>query len=338
VRNAKRRENTIVIIIGNFMIKNVQSAKSLKRCVKKMSYKESKGNLNKQFIIPPFSVLDSKLKYWKQGKEKWNKYNIKSELGRVTSGTNSFEDLIINPREAESNKIITRKGGKKSIFDPFLTEICYKWFCPKEGKILDPFAGGSVRGIVASALGYKYTGIELRREQVEANDRQVDLDKLKGELPWWIVGDAMNVNTLVQDDFDMIFTSPPYYDLEVYSNIKGELSAMESYEKFLENYELIISKCTDKLKDNRFAVFVVSDIRDKEGLYRNFVGDTKTIFIKAGMKLYNDIIFLTQLTSLPLRCGVPFAKNRKVGRAHQNVLVFYKGDVKEIRNNFSERI
>jgi hypothetical protein len=37
-----------------------------------------------------------------------------------------------------------------SIFDPVLCEIAYRWFCPSGGTVLDPFAGGSVRGIVAS--------------------------------------------------------------------------------------------------------------------------------------------------------------------------------------------
>ncbi|MGB3315839.1 MAG: DNA methyltransferase, partial [Albidovulum sp.] len=39
-----------------------------------------------------------------------------------------------------------------SIFDPVLCEIAYRWFCPQGGTVLDPFAGGSVRGIVASQL------------------------------------------------------------------------------------------------------------------------------------------------------------------------------------------
>ena len=34
-----------------------------------------------------------------------------------------------------------------SIFDPVLTEIAYRWFCPSGGKILDAFAGGSVRAL-----------------------------------------------------------------------------------------------------------------------------------------------------------------------------------------------
>lgn len=33
-----------------------------------------------------------------------------------------------------------------SIFDPVICEIAYRWFCPPGGTVLDPFAGGSVRG------------------------------------------------------------------------------------------------------------------------------------------------------------------------------------------------
>ena len=75
-----------------------------------------------------------------------------------------------------------------SIFDPVLCEIAYRWFCPQGGMVLDPFAGGSVRGIVASQLGRAYVGIELRAEQVAANKAQAALGA--GPTPQWIIGDS----------------------------------------------------------------------------------------------------------------------------------------------------
>ena len=59
-----------------------------------------------------------------------------------------------------------------SIFDPVLCELAYRWFCPPGGHVLDPFAGGSVRGIVAAKLGRKYVGIDLSARQIEANMEQ----------------------------------------------------------------------------------------------------------------------------------------------------------------------
>ena len=69
-----------------------------------------------------------------------------------------------------------------SIFDPVLCELAYTWFSPPGGVVLDPFAGGSVRGIIAAALGRKYIGIDLRPEQVQANEEQVPTikDRLRG--------------------------------------------------------------------------------------------------------------------------------------------------------------
>jgi len=78
--------------------------------------------------------------------------------------------------------IINKRGGGTSIFDPVLCELMYKWFCPANGKIFDPFAGGSVRGIVANYLGYHYTGIDLSKNQIESN-RQQARKILKGNEP-----------------------------------------------------------------------------------------------------------------------------------------------------------
>ena len=137
-----------------------------------------------------------------------------------------------------------------SIFDPVLCECAYTWFCPPAGLVLDLFAGGSVRGIVAAYLGREYVGVELRPEQVEANEAQA---RAIGVEPCWIVGDAASVKELAAGEYDFIFSCPPYYDLEVYSDLPGELSALPRYEDFIAQYRAIVSDSVAMLKDNRFA-------------------------------------------------------------------------------------
>ena len=215
------------------------------------------------------------------------------------------------------------KASGTSIFDPVLCELIYRWFCPPGGKVLDPFAGGSVRGIVAAVLGREYTGVELRAEQVEANRGQA---KDVGVEPTWVVGDAENIQALAPGDYDLVFSCPPYYDLEVYSDLDGELSAAPSYADFLGAYRDIVASTVSLLKDNRFACFVVGDIRDGKGFYRNFVSDTIAAFQDAGLKLYNEAILVTAVGSLPIRVPRQFDAGRKLGKTHQNVLVFVKGD------------
>ena len=218
-----------------------------------------------------------------------------------------------------------------SIFDPVLCEIAYRWFMPiGAGKIIDPFAGGSVRGVVASLLGKQYTGVDLSSRQIEANEQQ-GRDLCKENHPRWINGDSAQIKHLAGGEYDFIFSCPPYADLEVYSDNPADLSRME-YTDFLGVYREIIAQCVSMLKDNRFACFVVGDVRDEKGFYRNFPAATISAFQDAGMILYNEAVLITAIGSLPIRVGRQFDKYRKLGKTHQNVLVFYKGNPKAIKD------
>mgnify|MGYP001565247979 CR=1 FL=1 len=221
------------------------------------------------------------------------------------------------------------KATGTSIFDPVLTELAYRWFCPPGGQVLDPFAGGSVRGIVASVLGYGYTGIDLRPEQVAANREQATLI-VPDKPPEWIVGDARELASHTADPCDLVFSCPPYFDLEQYSDDPLDLSNMENYPAFLAAYRGIIAQAVALLRQDRFACVCVGDIRDRKGFYRNFVADTIAVFQDAGAMLYNEAILVTAAGSLPIRIGRQFGGYRKLGKTHQNVLVFYKGDPQRI--------
>ena len=278
--------------------------------------------LRDKFIEPPFSVLDTKGGAWQNRKRRWIALGIKSEIGRdrdlTYSGNASKFDYY---RVKEGKRDSTDEQGT-SIFDPALTELMYRWFCPNSGTILDPFAGGSVRGIVANYLGYKYTGIELREEQVESNKEQ-GLKILPQNCPFWFCGDSDLVLENIDNQFDFIFSCPPYVDLEVYSDLPEDLSTM-NYPEFLLKYESIITKSVKLLRKGSFAVFVVGEVRDKDGYYYDFVGDTKRIFQKAGTRLYNDAILLNVVGTASMRADRIFGSNKKLVKIHQNILVFKK--------------
>jgi DNA methylase len=211
-----------------------------------------------------------------------------------------------------------------SIFDPVLCEIAYRWFCPPTGTVLDPFAGGSVRGIVASRLGRKYVGIELRPEQIAANRAQLGI---AGEVkPDWREGDSRDISKLAKDvRADLVFSCPPYWNLEVYSEDPRDVSNMGSGD-FFSAMETIIAGACGRLRDHRFAVWVVGDVRDADGCYINLPGRSVQAFEKAGLRLYNEAILITAMGSLPIRINKQFSGSRKLGKTHQNVLVFVKGD------------
>lgn len=217
-----------------------------------------------------------------------------------------------------------------SIFDPVLCELAYRWFVPHGGHILDPFAGGSVRGIVAGYLGNHYTGLDLRMEQIMANQAQAQSIKPKVR-PLWLHGDSADLAPIAKKHkmakADFIFSCPPYGDLERYSDDERDLSTLE-HKEFLAAYRAIIQGAVDQLKEDRFACFVVGDFRAPNGAYRNFVGETVAAFLAAGCQLYNEAILVSAIGSLPIRAAKQFSGSRKLGKCHQNVLVFIKGDAK----------
>lgn len=212
-----------------------------------------------------------------------------------------------------------------SIFDPVLCELAYRWFCPPGGLVLDPFAGGSVRGIVASKLGRRYVGVDLRPEQTAANRQQAAII-CDDPQPRWIDGDSRDIASLCAGvRADLVFSCPPYADLEVYSDDPRDISTLE-YAEFIAAYRGIVRASLSLLKPDRFACFVVGDVRDRKGFYRRFVSDTEQAFVDAGAALYNEAILVTAIGSLSIRVGRQFEAARKLGKTHQNVLVFCNGD------------
>jgi hypothetical protein len=289
----------------------------------------AKGDLRADFLVPPFSVLDARAGYWQDRKRSWLAVGIDSGEGRR-------DDLLgkglgdLAKRSAEQSGGITTLTGT-SVFDPVLCEIAYRWFAPRQAKILDPFAGGSVRGVVAAMLGHAYTGVDLRPEQVAANERQWGrkdgrtIDGQTATAPRWIAADSRTLPELdIDDDVDLVFSCPPYADLEVYSDDPNDLSNLD-YHAFAEAYSQIIAKACAKLKANRFAVFVVGEVRDKKGAYYDFVGDTIKAFRAAGLDYYNEAVIVTAVGTLAMRAANYMTASRKIGKTHQNVLVFAKG-------------
>lgn len=302
------------------------------------------GSLADRFLIPPFSVFDTRQGYWQDRKRAWLSLGIRSEVGRgdnligysETAGIERKSYAKTMKGQDSLNDITENYVTGTSIFDPVLCEIAYKWFNVPGGSILDPFAGGSVRGIVAAKLGYKYTGVELSKDQVLANLEQA-VELKSPEQINWLNGDSRNVKLIAPGEYDMIFSCPPYADLERYSDDPADLSTLK-YGEFREAYEGIIRDTISMLKPNRFAVFVVTEVRGKDGNYRGFVPDTIQAFEDAGAHFYNEIILVNSIGSLPIRVGRMFKAGRKVGRTHQNVLVFFKGDPSTIKATYGETI
>lgn len=293
------------------------------------------SSVAQKFLVAPFTVLNSREGDWQYRKRAWSGMGINGELGRLgvdqslpASAKNDYQRLIINSSTGAGVK------GGVSIFCPVLCELAYRWWTGEGAQIIDPFAGGSVRGVVASHLGRKYWGCDLRPEQIEANRAQGDALCVGKPPPVWICGDSLReVENAPEADF--VFSCPPYGDLEQYSDRPEDLSAM-AWTDFLKAYREIINLACVRLRNNRFACFVVGDFRDGRGNYRNFVSETISAFLDAGLNLYNEAILITSVGSAAMRVTRQFEAGRKLCKTHQNVLVFVKGDGRMAADNCKE--
>ncbi|MFE0189305.1 class I SAM-dependent methyltransferase [Streptomyces sp. NPDC058989] len=275
--------------------------------------------------VHPFSVLRSDLGPWIQRRRAWNDLGLNSQTGREHVNTFSRDDHAFT-------RMLSRTNGGLSTFDPVLAEASYEWYCPEGGTILDPFAGGSVRGLVAGNGGYPYTGVDLSPEQIEANEQQANAWRERDLLaahPSWVVGDAADVlPTLPDGGYDYVFTCPPYFNLERYSDHPADLSAM-AWEDFARAYREIIAESVRCLALNRFSTWVVGEVRNSAGHVRGLIPLTIAAHEQAGAHLYNDAILLNRIGTAAMRLPQQWRASRKAGRIHQYVLTFVKGDPRQ---------
>ncbi len=200
------------------------------------------------------------------------------------------------------------------------------------GITLDPIYEAKCKRFIKKGDLFWIIGIRQTAKEVKPKIRNSVLD---GDVNYHY-GNSIDLDKMVEGEFDLIFSCPPYYDLEEYNDGDGDLSMKSNYEEFLKDYKEIIKRSVARLKDDRFAIFTVGDIRDKAGYYRGFVKDTIEAFEEAGMKFYNDIILVNAITTASVRSRRPFTQNRKVTKVHQNILAFYKGDEKNIKKSLEQ--
>lgn len=125
--------------------------------------------------------------------------------------------------DASVRKLCAWANGsyRVSNFRPTVAKYIYDNYSG-EGVVLDPSSGygGRLLGALSSGKVKKYVGVEPNRRTVKG------LTNIKNEF------DSQNKSTIINDCFenvdyfseifDLVFTSPPYYNKEMYSNDKTQ--------------------------------------------------------------------------------------------------------------------
>lgn len=210
-----------------------------------------------------------------------------------------------------------------SEFSPLLAELIVTGYTMKQpANILDPFAGRGTRGLIAGFNNHNYIGIDINESYILADTERAKHHKLDDKVRF-VCGDSRELIRHIDIAWaDLIYTCPPYFNLERYNGGEGDLSMLNDYKLFLKEMEKVISQCYLALKSTGFCVWVIGTIRTSKGLI-DLRGDIVRLFKQNDWAFFDDIVFHYKGGLKMLRLGT-FDNNRLTAKSHEYVLVFTK--------------
>jgi hypothetical protein len=221
------------------------------------------------------------------------------------------------------------KGVKVSIFNPTVCQWILSTFGhnPAAGKVCyDPFAGGGTRAILAAKHGYRYVGMEIRPDEVQAVQARCIQNGVTADQAEIIHGDAQ-IPPLDDCYADFVLTCPPYWNLEMYNGGGGDLSMAPTYERFLEGIEKVILESTRIAKHRCTAAWVCGIFRpDGQRWLIPMHHDITALHRKHGWRLDEEIILYHKGTGSVQRVGMFDCGDQHLIRQHEYCLVFQLGD------------
>jgi hypothetical protein len=287
---------------------------------------------------------------WLKMKKEWNqqieasgeKHNIinpkfASREG-AWMGDNGMSNVVLATQTVnEKGEVENNKGksfnGNVSVLDPVACEVILRFFMPKNGvRVYNPFGGGVQFGYVTGANGYEYLSSEIRQNQCDANNAICqDFYNTK-----WLLSDSSKFKP--KQKYDLVFTCPPYYKVEEYLDYDGkapagELNSIPTYEEFRDTLFEGYKNAIEALNDDCFFVVMTGDSRDKNGAYYGCEAEHEIFFKQQGLHIYNKIVYL-ECEFTRLAHAKRTLHYRKFPKREQKILVFYKGDMTKIKDNF----
>tara|TARA_R110000824_G_scaffold33208_3_gene106566 strand:+ start:849 stop:1751 length:903 start_codon:yes stop_codon:yes gene_type:complete len=101
----------------------------------------------------------------------------------------------------------------------------------KASSVLDPCMGWGGRMLGATSLGIKYTGFDTNTDLKPGYEKMIDDLKLDHIRLFWESG--LNEEIIKDLDYDIVLTSPPYENLELYQHMTPWESEDQFYKEFL---------------------------------------------------------------------------------------------------------
>jgi len=142
--------------------------------------------------------------------------------------------------------------GAIVLFKSSTAKYIYKLFQAKS--VLDPTAGWGGRMLGAASLGIKYFGMDLNKNLRSGYDKMrkdLNISRKECRMYW---GNCLKAD-FSKIDYDLVLTSPPYVNMEIYEGSPYYKNDNYFYEKFLIP---LMNKCFEHLKIGGHMCFNIS--------------------------------------------------------------------------------
>lgn len=149
---------------------------------------------------------------------------------------------------------------KSTMYRPQMMKLACIKYSPKV--VLDPCAGWGGRMIGAVSSGARYIAFEPNTITYQNLDRMAEFLQIKDKVTL-ICDDARNMHKHDFENADMILTSPPYFDLEVYAHEDTQsITNTNTYQDWSNNFlQTIIVASIDRLNANGVSCWNVGKVR-----------------------------------------------------------------------------
>lgn len=290
--------------------------------------------MSRRFGFVPMSVLRlsrgalSRQMYCYQSEFKGRSVTGSGTAGYRNAHTDHGRAMAVERRELGvqfGGRVNVMRGASSmgaSIMPAELPDFFIRYYAKPGDVYLDPFMGQGIQMQVAHLRRLTYWGYDLCEDYFAYIDA-VRARIVKPDDPHQIHvhhGDSRHPDKVPDGVGDFSFHSPPYWDVEHYSDDPRQLGLDKSYDEFMSGIEDVYRAWLPKFKPGAFHVVNVNDIRRK-GAFIPYHADTIAALTRAGWVLHDTWVIEGLVTGMTRVFAVDKNLSRIAPKVHEFAIV-----------------
>lgn len=164
----------------------------------------------------------------------------------------------------------------------------------KSGVLFDPCAGWGGRMLGTVSNGWKYIACEPNSDTYDNLQRLIHFLNISDRVEIYNVpAESFDYDRL--NDIDVVLTSPPYFNLEVYTkDMNQSYNKFDSYDKWMTFWlQPLIENCIDKLSEDGVSAWNVMNFKKND-----IVKDVLDIHTKKDYNVVHTVGFQSPLSNI----------------------------------------